>query len=200
LFTTAYLRSAEVALNLTAGSLVGVSRVAQLAKLKNLPPKKPTGTASCPPELKAKPLAANNAPAAAKPVDVALGLDTIGGKPALNDFARMTGAHRDNAWRELGLHDVPAQSGRFDLAFEQSLTKVVKDGGKIKFNLDSLDVPKALAGDPKLRYTAEGSRMTEWELQQIVRSRQWLDSTEFYLNGKKLTADEVKQLGLSHVP
>lgn len=129
-----------------------------------------------------------------KPVDVALGLDTIDGKPALSDFARMTGAHRDNAWKGLGLHEAPL--GRFDIAFEQSLNKVVAGGGKIKFNLDSLDVRKALCGDPAERV----GRYTEWELQQIVRNRQWLDSAEFYLNGQKLTAGEVGQLGLKHVP
>ncbi len=124
------------------------------------------------------------------PVDVALGLDTIKGKPTLDEFAKATGAFRDNAWKDQGLHN--AAPGRFDLAFKQTLDKVAGGGGRIKFNLDSLDIPKALAGDPADRV----GRYTEWELQQIVRNQKWYDSTDFYLNGRMLTPAEVKQLGL----
>lgn len=132
---------------------------------------------------------ARNAPNS-KPADIALGLDTIDGRRALDEFAQSTGAVRDKAWKDLGLHNAPP--GRFDIAFQQSLDNAVAGGGRIKFNLDSLDIPKTLAGNPAERV----GRYTEWELQQIVRNQKWLDSTDFYLNGKILTPAEVQNLGL----
>jgi hypothetical protein len=90
----------------------------------------------------------------------------------------------------LGLHDAPA--GRFDIAFEQSLNNVVARGGRIKFNLNSLDVPSALASDPAVRV----GRYTEWELQQIVRNGAWFGATDFYLNGRLLSAEELRRLGI----
>ena len=89
--------------------------------------------------------------------------------------------------------DVPP--GRFDIAFQQTLDNVVARGGRIKFNLESLDVSKALAGDPNFRV----GRFTEWQLQQIVRNKSWFSATDFYLGGKPLDAAGKAAKGLKLV-
>jgi hypothetical protein len=126
-------------------------------------------------------------------VDIALGLDTIEGVPALDNFAHSLGAYRDHTWRGIGLHDAPPN--RFDIAFEQSLNTCISRGGRIKFNLDSINIDQALSGDPNIRV----GRYTEWELQQIVRSQSWFEATDFYLNGQQLTASELLEFGITLV-
>ena len=127
---------------------------------------------------------------ARKGTDVALGLRTIDGVPSLRPFGDRLGAVIDEDWARLGLHDAPP--GRFDLAFRQTLDNAVGGGGRIKFNLDSLDVQKALAGNPVERV----GRYTEWELQQIVGNRKWFEATDFFLNRRRLTVEELLQLGI----
>ena len=48
------------------------------------------------------------------------------------------------------------------------------------------------SGDPAERV----ARYTEWELQQVVNNKKWLNETDFYLNGKKLTDNELEALGI----
>jgi hypothetical protein len=98
-------------------------------------------------------------------------------------------------WKLAGLCDKGVKS--FDIALQQTLDNVVSRGGRVKFNLDSLDVAKALAGDA----TAMGrfGRYTEWELQQIVRNKRWLGATDFFLDSKKLTESEILPLGIKFV-
>jgi len=125
--------------------------------------------------------------------NVALGLRRIDGDLALRPFGDRFGAVIDEDWARLGLHNAP--QGRFDIAFEQTLDAITARGGRIKFNLDSLDVAKALAGDPTDRI----ARYTEWELQQIIRKKSWFDATDFYLDGKLLTPEELQNLGIALV-
>jgi hypothetical protein len=65
-------------------------------------------------------------------------------------------------------------------------------GGKVHFNLTGIDIQAALAGDSSIwvgRYTA-------WELQRIVLQPDLFDITDFYLDGRRLSAEEVEQLGI----
>jgi hypothetical protein len=65
-------------------------------------------------------------------------------------------------------------------------------GGRIHFNLTGIDIQDALAGDPSIwvgRYTA-------WELQQVALRLELFDITYFYLNGKRLTVEDLEALGI----
>jgi len=90
----------------------------------------------------------------------------------------------------LGLHNAP--KGCFDIAFQQTLDNITGNGGRIKFNLDSLNVKNALGGNPLDRV----GRYTEWELQQIVRNQGWFGATDFFLNGQKLTMEQLLESGI----
>lgn len=124
------------------------------------------------------------------PKDVALGLRTIDGAESLGPFGARLGASTSDDWARLGLHNAP--EGRFDIAFQQTLDNITGNGGRIKFNLDSLNVKNALGGNPLERI----DRYTEWELQQIVRKKGWFNATDFYLNGQKLSLEQLLELGI----
>lgn len=96
-------------------------------------------------------------------------------------------------WKELGLYD--ADLPGFPAAFKQTLTRTLARGGRIHFNLDDLDVGRALAGNPDEWM----ERWTAWELQQIVRNPSWFKSTTFYQGGRALNTHEVESLGISLV-
>jgi len=112
------------------------------------------------------------------------------GAESLGPFAAKFGASTSDDWARLGLHK--AQAGRFDIAFQQTLDNVTKSGGRISFNLDSLNIKKALGGNPLIRI----DRYTEWELQQIVRNSGWLRATDFYLAGQKQTLNQLREMGI----
>ncbi|MSU78460.1 MAG: hypothetical protein EXS16_10240 [Gemmataceae bacterium] len=118
--------------------------------------------------------------------DIALGMQEHG----LEAFAAKVNAAYMSQWRELGLYDETEES--WGQAFKQTLAKTLALGGRFHFDLTGLDISVALNGDPDFwvdRYTA-------WELQQIVRNQDWLDNTLFYLNGRLLTPEGVKALGI----
>ncbi len=122
--------------------------------------------------------------------NVALGLERIEGVNSLQPFASKFGASTSHCWEQLGLETAP--NDRFDLAFQQTLDAIIQNNGRVKFNLDSLDVAAALAGDPNDRV----GRFTEWELQRIVRNQNWLDSTDFYLDCEKQTEEQLVAMGI----
>lgn len=75
------------------------------------------------------------------PKDVALGLKTIDKTDSLKPFSIKHGASTSDDWEKLGLHNAP--EGRFDIAFKQTLDKTIKNGGRIKFNLNGIDIKKS---------------------------------------------------------
>lgn len=71
------------------------------------------------------------------------------------------------------------------------MTRTIAGGGKVRFNLQGVNVSEALAGDPNMwvgRYTA-------WELQQVVSNPSYRAATTFYNTGH-LSAAEKAALGL----
>lgn len=129
-------------------------------------------------------------PAVTSSKNIALGLETIEGKAALAPFAESVGGITSKDFSSALLTVAP--EGRFDLTFAEALDNSIANGGRIKFNLDSLDIPKALGGNPNVRL----ERYTEWELQQIVSKPRWYGKTDFYLNGTQLTSEELAKLGI----
>src|SRR5689334_1016062 len=77
-------------------------------------------------------------------------------------------------------------------AFGRVVELTLQRGGKIHFNLTGIDIQDALAGDPSIwvgRYTA-------WELQQVVLRLELFEVTSFYLDGKRLSVEDVEALGI----
>jgi hypothetical protein len=115
--------------------------------------------------------------------DLALGRQDYG----LEGFAENVGGVQFKQWQALGLYDSGLKG--WGQAFRQALSRT---SGRIHFNLDGVNVPNALAGDPNTwvgRYTA-------WELQQIVGNPTWFSRTTFYLNGEALTLTQLAELGI----
>jgi len=119
------------------------------------------------------------------PLDLALGIQNN-----LDDFSDAVGGTPFQYWKQLNLYDNTAI--RWPQAFEQALNSTE---GAIHFNLNGLDIPNALAGDP----TDWLGRYTAWELQAIIRNESWLSRTLFYLDGRMLTSDELIELGIELV-
>lgn len=71
------------------------------------------------------------------------------------------------------------------------MNRTIAKGGKVHFNLDDVNVPYALLGDPDMFV----NRYTAYELQQIVRNDSWFNSTSFYRGGQKLSPAQVRCLG-----
>ncbi len=126
-------------------------------------------------------------------IDIALGLFSDGRDADLAAFARGVDASYMAQWREMELFDDDVEG--WGQAFEQVVMRTLARGGRIHFNLTGVNIEEALRGDPDIwvgRYTA-------WELQQIVRNRDWFASTVFYHNGIALTASEAAALGIELV-
>lgn len=99
-------------------------------------------------------------------------------------------------WDIVGLYNTTKNYG-WGRVFYDSLFSCIANGGKINFNLDGLDIAKAL-NDPD--YMTWVGRYTAWELQQIVRNPVFLDNTVFYLGGRILSKEEVLALGIKPYP
>jgi hypothetical protein len=126
-------------------------------------------------------------------IDIALGLFSDGRDADLAVFARERNASYMAQWRDMELFDEDVEG--WGQAFEQVVTRTLARGGRIHFNLTGMNIGEALRGDPDVwvgRYTA-------WELQQIVRNRDWIASTVFYCDGVVLTAKEAAALGIESV-
>lgn len=120
--------------------------------------------------------------------DIACGKQHAG----LEEFATSIGAAPMHEWRRLGLYDPTTVAG-WGEAFNQVVNKTIADGGKIHFNLDDVDVPEALRGDPDEFV----GRYTEFELQQVTLNYEWFVNTIFYLNGQVLSAESLAKLGIT---
>jgi RHS repeat-associated protein len=127
-----------------------------------------------------------------------LGLAACGGAPssAVDDVAlglRDSGdvggvANRD--WIGAGL----ANEGPFVQRFYQAMYRSTSNGGRIRFNLDGLDIDRALSTNRFSDPFDVGA--TNWELQQILANPRFRGATDFYLDGQVLSADRVASLGL----
>ena len=126
-------------------------------------------------------------------IDIALGLFSDGRDADLAAFAREVSASYMAQWRDMELFDDDVEG--WGQAFEQVVTRTLARGGRIHFNLTGMNIEEALRDDPLVwvgRYTA-------WELQQIVRNRDWIAATVFYCDGVALTATEAAALGIELV-
>ena len=125
--------------------------------------------------------------------DVALGL-TRGrhGKPLLKPWADKIGAVTNENWIAAGLAD----EGPFVQRFYQALHRSVSNGGRIKFNLDDLNLNRALGTNRFSDPFDVG--VTNWELQQILHDRPFYNATDFYIGGQKLSPQDVIDFGLGY--
>jgi hypothetical protein len=122
--------------------------------------------------------------------DIALGLQNVDGENSLAEFAQRVGASPMWEWLDLGLFDEGVEG--WGEAFDQVMTRTIATGCHIHFELNGLDLADALRGDPSQwvgRYTA-------WELQQIVARQEWFSATYFYVRGRLLDIDQLKDLGI----
>ena len=123
--------------------------------------------------------------------DIALGL-TRGrkGQPLLQPFADDLGAIGNRDWVTRGLAD----EGPFVMRFYQAAYRSTSKGGRIKFNVDDLDLNRAL-NIPRFSDPFDVG-VTNWELQQILHNRQFYDATDFFIGTQKLRPKDVIDFGL----
>lgn len=91
----------------------------------------------------------------------------------------------------MGIYNPDNPMDVFPVVFGRFINLTIARGGKVRFNLDGVDVPTALNGN----HTAFVGRYTAWELQHIRRPG-WFEHTVFYRNGRALTPEEVQALGI----
>jgi RHS repeat-associated protein len=103
---------------------------------------------------------------------IALGIKEGG---QLADFASKVGADPYWAW--------PEQSGEFS----QQFMKIAGGSSKIFFNLDGVNIGRALQLGAAGLQGGSGMGWTEWELYQIATQPGWLARTIFYLNGSPIS-------------
>ena len=123
--------------------------------------------------------------------DIALGLDRgRNGERLLQPFADDLGAVGNRDWIARGLAD----EAPFVRRFYQASYRSTANGGRIKFNLDDLDLDRALS-TPRCSDPFDVG-VTNWELQQVLNNRQFYDATDFFIGGQKLNAEDVIGFGL----
>jgi len=105
--------------------------------------------------------------------------------------AEKVGAPYYTEWEQAGIYNIKDFEG-WGEAFKYVTNKVISSKGKIHFELAGIDIRKALAGNP----TEFVGRYTEYELQQVILDLNLFKNTEFYLNGVKQTANDLKNLGV----
>jgi len=126
--------------------------------------------------------------------DIALGLTRGRNKEELlQPWADEIGALTNRDWTPNGL----SESAPFVQRFYQALYRTSSRGGRVKFNLDELDLDRALSTRRFSDPFADGVGVTNWELQQVLHNRQFYDATDFFIGGQKLSADDVIEFGLS---
>jgi len=144
----------------------------------------------------------------ASSINIALGKN-MGMSPAdninLKAFAQETGS--------ISFHDfnsIPgykALSGtesfyNFEDAFQYAAEAAINTKGKILFNLNGVNLNRVAnikpgtglyeeLGEFGNKSLWEMGNITEWELSRILNNKEWLKSTEFYLNGSKQSTTEV---------
>jgi len=122
------------------------------------------------------------------PVNIALGLRNYMGGDAntLFRFAKSVGALEVDQWAKLGVN----MTKSFQNSFKEVTDLVIQSGGKIKFDITSINLKEARAVKGKGLYD-EGVGYTQWELNQILDSPKLLKNTEFFENGAKVSTEEV---------
>ena len=124
--------------------------------------------------------------------DVVLGLSRGRTRePLLQPWADDLGAVTNRDWVAKGL----SGEAPFVQRFYQALYRTSSKGGRVKFNLDDLDLNRALS--TKRFSDPFDVGVTNWELQQVLHNRQFFNATDFFIGGQKLSADDVIEFGLS---
>lgn len=106
---------------------------------------------------------------------------------------------------EKGLINTPFENANFAFNFYRATTR----SGNIKFNLEGVNIEKALAMDKKLVRSIDPIRnpdikgkglITEWELRQVLHNKELFDKTIFQWGSNiEFTADEAASMGLKYL-
>ncbi|HRK29818.1 MAG TPA: hypothetical protein PLD59_01970, partial [Tepidisphaeraceae bacterium] len=123
-------------------------------------------------------------------IDIALGMYEHPMPGNLEAFAQLVRATHSRQWEQVGFYSKDEFLG-WDDVFGRVVNATIARGGKIRFDLDGVNVPQALAGD----HTVWVGRYTSWELQHIRRPS-WFEHTVFYENGQVLTPQQVAAKGI----
>jgi RHS repeat-associated protein len=129
--------------------------------------------------------------------NIALGLSRHPktGEDILENFAKNVGGHRYRDWAKVGLTD----EINFVNKFYQATYRTIQDGGRIKFNLDFLNLDDALSKprffDP-YNFNGRGGRFTDWELQQVIHNKLLYENTDFYIGLERLSSRDLVEFGI----
>ncbi|MEZ4909525.1 MAG: hypothetical protein R2774_01555 [Saprospiraceae bacterium] len=128
--------------------------------------------------------------ASKKPINIALGLrDYLAGESdVLGRWASKLNALEVKQWGQLGVD----MEQIFTKTFSEVTEKVLNSGGKIFFNITSLDL-KATRALKNADLYDEGVSYTQWEFNQILNNSKLLKNTEFYENGARVSTEEISK-------
>ena len=109
-------------------------------------------------------------------------------------------------WFGSGLAIKPVGTDKFAYPFYRAGYRT----GKIKFNLEDVDIGAALSMDERLARSIDpvnhpeiGGKdlITEWELRQVLQNQRLFDKTEFFFGPQvRFTAEEAGSMGLQFMP
>lgn len=102
------------------------------------------------------------------------------------------GFHRNCNWAQ----PFGVQGQTFSNQFFEVLNQISRSGGKIFFDLDRVNIDLAKKGVGTFLEAAENKLVTEWELHQILNSKDFLKNTIFHENGIELTAEQLAKKGI----
>ncbi|WP_288907025.1 RHS repeat-associated core domain-containing protein, partial [uncultured Flavobacterium sp.] len=133
-------------------------------------------------------------------INVAFGKDVN-----LRAFAKKYNVKSFHDWKEQvpGYLESEKNFENFADAFKFIADKVKKTNGKIKFNLEHVNIQDALKIKPETglmdqvngaQSLWEKGKITEWELSQILNDKKLLKATEFYKMGKKVPVESIKKM------
>ena len=112
----------------------------------------------------------------------------------LQPFADARGAYTNRDWIPQGL---ASDTWSFRTRFFEAVNNAVTSGGRIYFNLDHVNIGRALKVDPNIEDSMDHTRiMTSWELQQILRTPHLYAYTEWWIGNQRLSSRDVSELGL----
>lgn len=114
--------------------------------------------------------------------NIALGL-----KGNLEEFAsNFENTFHVGQWRSVGI--TSGTAGNFMDEFYEAVSNIVKQGGRIKFDLSGFNIKKGLQAVGKTLYD-EGVGYTDWEFSQAIDK--FKNNTDFYLNGEKVNIEDI---------